>query len=283
MRGMRGRAGSGVATVLVVTGFLAGGAAGAEAAAVRSSFKLAPEVGYAVHADGFGEPRGLLVSPAGALYVADASRNEVVQIARDGRRTVAARDVPGAYKAAIDPLGFLYVAAANVNRVIKVSPQGVASVYLEGLSLPVDLAFSQNQELLVCEMTGNTIRAFTSPRQGRVLARVQTPFGLVVTRDGVVLLAESGPGRILKVHPDGRAERWVEGLERPEGMAIGPSGDLYVVEPRAGRISRIRPDGSRQAVAEGLAGPRGPAFDAYGQLFVSETAAGRVLRFTGDF
>ncbi len=121
------------------------------------------------------------------------------------------------------------------------------------------------------------------PGPGGVFARAERPSGLAFTREGVALVAESGPGRILRVHPDGRTERFAEGLRAPEGIAIGPSRDLYVAEPQAGRVSRIGSDGARQIVAEGLSEPRNPVFDAYGQLLVAESGTGRIIRFMGDF
>lgn len=270
---------------IAVAGMLGAWAAEAPAAAgpLRVAFRLAPNVGYAVHADGFGEPRGLLVSPAGDLYVADRTRNEVVRIGQDGRREVLSRDVVGPSEVAINGLGTLYVAATERNQVLRVNPHGVAYVYLDGIPGPAALAFDPLGNLLVCEPSAGVIRAFSGPGPGRVFARAERPQGLAFTRDGVALVAENGPGRILRVLPDGRIERFAEGLQGPEGIAIGPSGDLYVAEPRAGRVSRIGPDGARQPVAEGLSDPRGPAFDAFGQLLVAETGAGRILRFTGDF
>ena len=271
---------------IAVAGMLAAWAAEAPAAAgtVSVGFRLAPEVGYAVHAEGFGEPQGLLVGPAGELYVADRKRNEVVRIGRDGRREVVARDVRGAQHVAQDPLGALYVAATALNQVIKISPQGVPTVYLEGLAQPVELGWDPQGALLVCELAGHAVRAFGSPRQPRVLARASGPSGLAILPGGITLVAESGPGRIMRVYPDGRTEQFVHGLDGPWGLAVGPSGDLYVAETRGvGRLTRIRADGTRQTLAEGLNCPRGPVFDAYGQLFVSECGTGRILRFTGDF
>jgi sugar lactone lactonase YvrE len=260
-------------------------AAGASAAErlLQVSFRLAPNVGYAVHVDGFGEPRGLLVSPAGDLYVADRKRNEVVRIGQDGRREVLTREVASPGDLAISGWGMLYVAATERNQVLRVSPHGVAYVYLDAISGPSSLAFDLLGNLLVCEPSNGVIRAFSGPGPGSVFARAERPAGVAFTREGVALVAENGPGRILRVHPDGRTERFAEGLHAPEGIAIGPSGDLYVAEPRAGRVSRIGPDGARQNVAEGLSDPRNPVFDAFGQLFVAESGTGRIIRFTGDF
>ncbi|HYB74584.1 MAG TPA: NHL repeat-containing protein [Candidatus Sulfotelmatobacter sp.] len=250
---------------------------------LRVAFRLAPNVGFAVHADGFGEPRGLLISPAGDLYVADRQRNEVVRIGQDGRREVLTREVTGPGDLAINGLGMLYVAAMERNQVLRVSPHGVAYLYLDAIASPASLAFDPLGNLLVCEPSTGVIRAFSGPGPGGVFARAERPYGLTFTREGVALVAENGPGRILRVHPDGRTERFAEGLHAPEGIAIGPSGDLYVAEPRAGRVSRIGPDGARQNVAEGLNDPRNPVFDAYGQLLVAESGSGRIIRLTGDF
>jgi gluconolactonase len=54
------------------------------------------------------------------------------------------------------------------------------------------------------------------------------PEGPVAMADGSVLVVEIRPGRITRIHPDGRKETVATPGGGPNGMAIGPDGALYV-------------------------------------------------------
>ncbi len=54
------------------------------------------------------------------------------------------------------------------------------------------------------------------------------PEGPVAMADGSVLVVEIRPGRITRIHPDGRTETVATPGGGPNGMAVGPDGALYV-------------------------------------------------------
>ena len=54
------------------------------------------------------------------------------------------------------------------------------------------------------------------------------PEGPVAMADGSVLVVEIRPGRITRVHPDGRTQTVATPGGGPNGMAVGPDGALYV-------------------------------------------------------
>ncbi len=123
------------------------------------------------------------------------------------------------------------------------------------------------------------------------------PEGPVAVADGSVLVVEIRPGRITRIHPDGRKETVAEPGGGPNGMAVGPDGALYVCnnggfdwyeqdgillpgnaakDYSTGRIERIdiatgavtrlydRCDGHR------LSGPNDIVFDAHGGFYFTD-------------
>jgi gluconolactonase len=124
------------------------------------------------------------------------------------------------------------------------------------------------------------------------------PEGPVVMPDGSVILVEIEPGRITRVHPDGRKETVAEPGGGPNGLAIGPDGMLYccnnggfdwnesngMLAPHGiasdyagGRIERIDPESGHVEVlyASGdfdcvLRGPNDIVFDAHGGFWFTD-------------
>jgi gluconolactonase len=124
------------------------------------------------------------------------------------------------------------------------------------------------------------------------------PEGPVVMPDGSVILVEIEPGRITRVHPDGRKETVAEPGGGPNGLAMGPDGMLYccnnggfdwnesngMLAPHGiasdyagGRIERIDPESGHVEVlyASGdfdcvLRGPNDIVFDAHGGFWFTD-------------
>ncbi|WP_235902531.1 SMP-30/gluconolactonase/LRE family protein [Sandarakinorhabdus oryzae] len=126
---------------------------------------------------------------------------------------------------------------------------------------------------------------------------LEFPEGPVAMADGSVLVVEIRPGRITRIHPDGRKETVATPGGGPNGMAVGPDGALYVcnnggfewyeqdgillpgnaaADYSTGRIERIdiatgqvdrlydSCDGHR------LSGPNDIVFDAHGGMYFSD-------------
>ena len=157
------------------------------------------------------------------------------------------------------------------------------TTYLNDVEFPVDLDFSPQGELLVCELYRGRVVAFKGQQRVRVVASgLSWPHGLAFGKQGEIFINENTGNRIDRIAPGAALQRFVD-VERPVGLAFGPSGDLYVAQPQVGKVSRIKPDGTVITLLQGLKEPRDPAFDAAGNLYVGETEAGRVLKITGSF
>lgn len=126
---------------------------------------------------------------------------------------------------------------------------------------------------------------------------LEFPEGPVAMADGSVLVVEIRPGRITRVHPDGRKETVATPGGGPNGMAVGPDGALYVCnnggfdwyeqdglllpgnaarDYTTGRIERI--DIATGAVTRlydscdghKLSGPNDIVFDAHGGFYFTD-------------
>ena len=82
------------------------------------------------------------------------------------------------------------------------------------------------------EATGKGVLGYWSGRKGEPAETIQTfpegshPRGIAVDGD-TIYVALMGPGNVVKISPDGKAEDWLTGLAMPVGLAI-KGGSLYV-------------------------------------------------------
>ncbi len=235
---------------------------------------------YRVFASDLAEPRGLLIAPDGAMYVAEQRSGAIARIDVDGRVTRIAKGLRSPHDLALDAAGNLYVAETGADRVAKIDRSGAITTFIRDLESPVDLDFSPDGELWVCELTG-MVRAFSAQGSSRVVAELKGPHGLAFGTSGTTYINDWRGNRVVK---------WVAGqvlafadVAGPVGIAISRSGDVYVAQPQAHRMSRITPEGQRSDFATRLEEPRDPVFDRQGNLYVAETLAGRILVFSGSF
>jgi sugar lactone lactonase YvrE len=82
-------------------------------------------------------------------------------------------------------------------------------------------------------------------------------YGVAVTRDGAVIAAELGTGRVVSVPAaGGEPEVLASELRQPMGVALAADGGVYVSESGAGRVIKL--NGSRsETVVDGLQSPQG--------------------------
>jgi DNA-binding beta-propeller fold protein YncE len=175
------------------------------------------------------DPFGLLAIP-GADIVADAGGNDLVRVDANGDVSLVAvlppvpqandhnpvptsvvRGPDGAYYAG-EMAGAPFVdGSATIYRLV---PGEEPQVYLSGFKAIIDLAFDSEGNLYVLQhATGATM-----------------------------LL---GPGKLIRVAPDGTRTTVIAGLNRPTSVAVGPDGALYVtnngLSVGGGEVLRIEP------------------------------------------
>ena len=173
----------------------------------------------------------------GRQIVADAAGNDLLRVARDGRISVLAvfpqrpvLDPTGASvlmdfvptSIAVGPDGALYVGQltgapfpVGGARVYRLGPGGATTVFADGFTNIIDIAFARDGSLLVLEMAKNS-------------------------------LASGDPaGDLIRIAPDGSRETVLEdGLVSPSAVAIGRDGALYIAnhgqEAGVGEVLRFR-------------------------------------------
>lgn len=106
-------------------------------------------------------------------------------------------------------------------------------------------------------------------------ASFSDPFGIAVSPDGVLYVADAGSSRaVRRITPDGRVTSIAPGtFETPSGIAVDASGALYVADTGSSSIVRLSIDGTRSVLAgptDGLNGPVGLAVAADGRVIVAE-------------
>ncbi len=109
--------------------------------------------------------------------------------------------------------------------------------------------------------------------------RIDTPYGLVLTDTGDVIVAVFDAGQLIRLSTTDRKAREViaDGLRGPVGVSPAGPDALYITEALAGTLSRVTiSTGEKAVIATGLDQPEGLAVLANGHVVVVEAGAGQV-------
>lgn len=252
-------------------------------------------------------PDGLAVSPAGDVYVADASNHVVRCIdlltgvisivagsgspgwSGDGGRATSAR-LTTPRGLAVAPDGDLYIADAGTHTIRKVSAASGAIATIAGLGRP----------------------GFDGDGGPATAARLSDPSAIAISAKGDLYIADRGNHRIRVISASTGSIQTVAGqglpgssgdggpgkdarLRSPRGVAIGPNGDLYIADSGNHAVRRLAGstgilttiagtgeagfsgDGGAAALAR-LCDPEGIAVGPSGDLYIADTGNHRVRR-----
>jgi sugar lactone lactonase YvrE len=109
-------------------------------------------------------------------------------------------------------------------------------------------------EFVVTTSNGQVARYRPDSNESDVLAEgFDQLYGVAVARDGTIVAAELGAGRVLSIRSR-RVDVLASGLSDPVGVAIAPDGACLVAEAGAGRVVKL--DGTG-ALLDGLRRPQG--------------------------
>jgi sugar lactone lactonase YvrE len=246
----------------------------------------------------------------------------------------------------IDPAGNLYIADELNNRVRKVNPSGeISTVAGTGtlgssgdngpataaqLNQPVSVALDSSQNLFIAEYEGHRVRkisggtittvagngseGFSGDGGLAVAARLSHPYGIAMDGDKNLYIADRSNHRIRKVAPplgvittfigngtpgyngDGPALPGVQ-LNGPSGLALDSANNFYIADTYNHRIRKttlailrtVAGNGTMgfsgdpgSATAALLSSPTGVALDSGGNLFFVDTGNNRVRRITAS-
>ena len=244
----------------------------------------------------FGNPTGVAVSPAGDVYVADASNNLIRKITSNGLVSTLAgtNDVGnsngvGTAASFKNPTGIafdaltknVYVADAGNNLIRKIAPDGTVSTFAGSGNAGADDGTSTS-------------------------ASFNYPTGIAVDKMGNLYVADNYNNVIRKITPAGVVSTWAgsgsqgnddgtgtaANFAGPSGVAVGADGNVYVADSFNNLIRKISPD----AVVSTLAGsgkqgstngngitasfnyPTGIAVDAANNVYVADQGNDRIRK-----
>jgi trimeric autotransporter adhesin len=246
-------------------------------------------------------PRGVVVDPAGNVYLSSLDR--VQKVTPDGIITTVAgggASSPGdggpATGAALSPAGIaldgagdIFIGDTTSALVRKVSPEGI-----------------------ITTVAGNTraLSGYSGDGGLATNAQLQGPFGIAVDADGNLYIADLDNFRIRAVSPGGIITTLVGNgtngysgdggpalgaqLGFPAGVALDRSGRLYIADSGNSRIRQVSPagiistvagngiyaysgDGGQAARAQ-LIDPGGVAVDSNGNVYVADARNSRVRK-----
>jgi hypothetical protein len=232
------------------------------------------------------------VMPDGSLLVGDLS-NYVLRAQPGGPLTIVAGngstgsggDGGPANAAAVgfpvevapDPRGGFSI-VSDERRIRRVGPDGTIATLAE-LDAPTAHAYDAVGNLYVSELGGKVKRIDAASGVVTAIAEgLNRPHGLVVDRDGALLVCETFANRLVRIDLVTRGTAtFAAGLNQPNDVALAPDGTLYVSEYGTNRIARIARDG-RVTRATSAFGPNAVAVDAAGLVYYTEQAQPHVRR-----
>lgn len=250
-------------------------------------------------------PTGLLIDPAGNLYIADLNNNRIRKVTPAGIITTVAGggslgvlgdggpatsawlNNPNAI--AMDASGNLFITDNQNHRIRKVTPAGIISTYV-----------------------GTGSASFCGDGGPASSACIAYPYGLAFDTAGNLFISDTGNGRIRKVDTNGvistiagrtdssysadGGQALGTGLGGPQGLAFDSAGNLYFATPSRirkiatnGIISTVAGNGfttelgdGGQATSATLSYAADLAFDASGNMVIADANAYRIRKVNGN-
>jgi sugar lactone lactonase YvrE len=222
----------------------------------------------------FNSPSSLAIDNDGNLFVADTGNDRIRKVTTEGQVTTIAGDGTAGYKDG--PAG-----QAQFNGPIGVAVDARGNVYV---------ADSYNDRIRMIAVDGQvtTIAGKGGPGYAdgdRASAMFDTPCGIVVAKDGSLIVADTGNDRLRKIAADGNVStlqvsfQQDDYLSNPIGLAVSHDNFLYVTELDRSRILQIAPDTTARQIAfddnirfiEAAGVALGPHADQPAELYVADS------------
>ncbi len=194
-------------------------------------------------------PRGLDVGPDGSLYITARNAHSIIRVLADGSvETIMGLEADLRYPqdVALGADGSIYVADLSHHRIRKMEPDGTITTF-----------------------AGTGEAGFGGDDGPADQALLNEPYGVAVSANGEVYIADRKNHRIRMVRPDGTiitiAGNGTSGmsgdggpasqalLNEPLDIALGPDGSIYLADSiyNRGYVRKISPDGIISTVAGG--------------------------------
>lgn len=131
----------------------------------------------------------------------------------------------------LDSAGNLYGSHFMGTNIVKVTPDGIGSIFATGFNTPNGLAFDSNNNLFVCDLSGNRIYKLSSDGDFLDTFNVSTPSGIIKSFDSDTMLFTQYTGnKLSKLAPDGTISIIASGtpMVGSVGLTYSNTGQLYV-------------------------------------------------------
>lgn len=284
----------------------------------------------------FGEPFGIAVNGSDT-YISDGETGKIWKVTSGGEVKLHAQGLNTPSAIAFDQMDNLIVADTGSHTIKKIDPQGriellvgheQSSGFADGdvttarFNAPIGVALGPDGKVYVADTYNDRIRVIENGLVRTLAggsrgfadgtgsdARFDTPCGIDVLKDGRIVVADTGNGRIRIVEPDGSvrtlAGHGSVGLKdgllstasfyRPSAVAVDETGSsIYIADGNAIRVIRRRTfpfvetiSHERSGFADGTASrarfnrPSGLAIDERGNLIIADSD-NRVIRAFSD-
>src|SRR5579859_5048087 len=166
-------------------------------------------------------------------------------------------------------------------------------VLLRGVGRPDDLVFDLQGHLLFSDFYNGTISRLNANGTVTLLYQhIAGPEGLVVLKDGTLIVAEQRTNRIISFAPGSTSSTILRVLpgtpssanckDGVDGIAFDPSNNTLIVpDSPTGEDYRMSLDGKTLTlITSGIVRPVGAAVDAQGVIYVADECGGALWRVT---
>jgi glucose/arabinose dehydrogenase len=173
---------------------------------------------------------------------------------------------------ALNSVGAVFVANDSANNILEVMPNGSTNVFASGLDNPQGLAFDRAGDLFEADESSGKIYEFTNNAgtlnsNSTVFATgLGQPIGLAFDSSGDLFEADERNGNINEfTNNNGTLSSspflFASGLSEPWSLTFNSAGDLLETDHGSGNVYEFAPNGTRITLASGLSNIYGLAFE----------------------
>ena len=267
--------------------------------AYLSGSGMGPQVSFGTGVEsqigsGWGEPAGVILDPAGNVYVSDASNQSVMELPLTlsgyGAPESLGTGMSSPSGLVLDGAGNLFVADTGNSRVLELPWNGTAygpQISIgSGWSSPAGLAVDGAGDLFVADTSNTQIVELPATGTGfgapvNLGSGFNNPSGVAVDWEGNVFVADSNNMRVVEIPFNGKQyEPEVivgGGYSAPADVAMDGPGNLYVSDMVGGAVYMLprKPGsgahfGTQVTLIGGLSYPEGITADSYGNVYVAD-------------
>ncbi|MFC6644427.1 Ig-like domain repeat protein [Granulicella cerasi] len=189
---------------------------------------------------GLTAPRQSAVDSAGNLFVADSSKNAVVELTASGAQVTLGTGLNAPQGVAVDRYNNLYIADTANNRLLYLNmvngAQSTVSTGLVALSSPSSLYIDAAGDVYIVNAgTAKLVELpITGPATAVALPTSVAPVAVASDLSGTLFIADSGTQSVLSLSAGASATTTlISGFTTLTGIAVGPSGNLFVSDSGA--------------------------------------------------